>query len=191
MIVLEANKQVNEITMSYSGLLFYIASCNYELKNYFEAIQFFNKYLKIKIEKKWGVDEISSIYYSLANCKMNLGDYRGAIKDYQLSISSYTKKHPFERLITLYNSLAFAKLKVADYQNALLALNKATTLPNEGIFLDKNREDITYEPIAYSYYLMGFAKYNLDNKDGACNAWSKAGELGFEGAYEEIKTNCK
>lgn len=41
------------------------------------------------------------------------------------------------------------------------------------------------------YNKQGYAKYNLGQKQGACLDWSKAGELGYEGAYNSIAELCK
>ena len=38
--------------------------------------------------------------------------------------------------------------------------------------------------------IRGYAKLNLNQKDSACLDFSKAGELGYEKAYEEIKKFC-
>ncbi len=37
----------------------------------------------------------------------------------------------------------------------------------------------------------GVAKLDLGDKQGACLDWSKAGELGYEKAYDAIKEECK
>ena len=41
-----------------------------------------------------------------------------------------------------------------------------------------------------AYYLRGLAKMSLENIDGACLDWSKAGELGKVDAYDLIKEYC-
>ena len=41
-----------------------------------------------------------------------------------------------------------------------------------------------------AYSNRGIAKLNLKDKNGACLDWSKAGELGYEEAYDMIKKNC-
>jgi hypothetical protein len=40
---------------------------------------------------------------------------------------------------------------------------------------------------SFSYYERGTAKYQLDDKEGACLDWSKAGELGYASAYIMIE----
>lgn len=122
---------------------------------------------------------------------MKLDDYRGAVKDYQLAISFHSKTRPFPRLIILYNSLARARILLDDYQNALNDLSKALQSENDGVAVISGKEDVTDEDLAFTYYLLGFVKINLNNKEGACQAWSKAGELGNADAYEKIKINCK
>ena len=42
-----------------------------------------------------------------------------------------------------------------------------------------------------AYNNRGIAKYILGDKDGGCLDWSKAGELGYEDAYDTIKEYCQ
>lgn len=41
-----------------------------------------------------------------------------------------------------------------------------------------------------AYLNRGYAKYNFGGQLGACSDWSKAGELGYNEAYELIKMYC-
>ena len=41
-----------------------------------------------------------------------------------------------------------------------------------------------------AYYIRGFIKLELNNLNGACTDFSKAGELGIMDAYDAIKENC-
>jgi tetratricopeptide (TPR) repeat protein len=196
MVVYDMYKQNNsksDLIWSYSHLLWSIASSNQELGNYFEAIQYYNKVIELKQKEKNSrlTEDLCKLFYCRANNKMKLDDYRGAIKDYQLAISAHSKTRPFPRLLTLYNSLARARILLDDYQNALTDLNKGIELSNDGVETYSGGEDVTDEDIAFTYYLIGFAKINLKNKDGACKAWSKSGELGNAEAYDAIKKNCK
>lgn len=45
--------------------------------------------------------------------------------------------------------------------------------------------------VSEAYFNRGNAKNKIEDINGACFDWSKAGELGFENAYETIKKYCK
>ena len=44
---------------------------------------------------------------------------------------------------------------------------------------------------AEAYNNRGSEKNDLQDKNGACLDWNKAGELGLSSAYTNIKENCK
>lgn len=156
-----------------------IASCYNLLSNYFEAIQYYNKVIKIKEEKESVPFDLSYIYQSRGDCKSALKDHRGAIFDYEkaISINSGGYYRP-----QVYNSMAYCKMKINDFKGALISLNKAIEDRDS-----KYNDNVT----AYSYYLLGFVKNSLKDKEGACLAWSKSGELGYLEAYNAIQDNCK
>ncbi len=193
MVVYDRNKKSKDVLWTYASLLWKIAFCNFRLENYFEALQFYSRVIELKLKEKDNPfsEELCKLYNVRAECKLNLEDYRGAIKDYQLAISVHSKDRPFPRLLSLYNSLARARLLLSDYQNAILDLSKGITVSNDGELSYLNGEKIPDDDLAYTYYLLGFAKNNLKNKEGACKAWSKAGELGYKDAYELIQQHCK
>ena len=62
-----------------------------------------------------------------------------------------------------------------DYDGALADYNKI-------IEIDPNNSD--------AYIKRGYIKYDLNDINGACLDWSKAGELGYGYAYELIKEFC-
>ena len=41
-----------------------------------------------------------------------------------------------------------------------------------------------------AYSMRGIAKYKINDKNGACLDWSKAGELGEDNAYNIIRKFC-
>ena len=43
---------------------------------------------------------------------------------------------------------------------------------------------------SWTYFKRGRAKYSLNDKEGACMDWSRAGELGDADAYNWIKDYC-
>jgi tetratricopeptide (TPR) repeat protein len=101
--------------------------------------------------------------------KADQGDYIGAIQEYNKAIEldpSYAKA---------YNNRGAAKHQLGDYRGAIADYNIAIKLDPE---------------LSDAYYNRGLAKVNLGDKTGACLDWSKAGELGFGDAYEQIRKNC-
>jgi Flp pilus assembly protein TadD len=74
------------------------------------------------------------------------------------------------------NEIANMEMSFGDYNGAKTDFWKA-------IQIDPNN--------AEAYYGRGIAKYKLGDKSGACLDLRKAGELGYEKAYEAIKKYCK
>jgi hypothetical protein len=77
----------------------------------------------------------------------------------------------------------------------LEVLNPKTPLVAHGVVIDNALEDfnfaVDFEPeMATNYAMRALIKYSLNDKNGACLDWSKAGELGYEKAYDEIKEKC-
>lgn len=110
-----------------------------------------------------------------ADCKKELKDYYGAISDYNkaISMTNQSKYPPYHRLIA---DRAFCKLMLQDNANALIDVNKAIELDSEN---------------GRYYALKGGVLIQLGMKKEGCLQLSKAGELGFNGAYELIASNCK
>ena len=187
-----------------------ISDCYRLTGNYFDAIQYYSK--AIEYNQNWNNDvkinsnsKISSQYLFKyrGDCKILLDDYIGGLKDYQLALSennNFKDNQYCEHFspLYIYNLLGKSRLLLKDYQNALVDLNKGIELANNGkkyqSFGNANAgifSDITNDEFAYTYYLIGFAKINLNKKDDACLAWSKSGELGNVDAYKAIQENCK
>ena len=75
-----------------------------------------------------------------------------------------------------YNNRGYTKYKLEDFYGAVKDYNKAIEL------------NASY---AKAYFYRGLVKIILNQKDIGCLDLSKAGELGFENAYEMIKKLCK
>ena len=56
---------------------------------------------------------------------------------------------------------------------------------------DYNKAIELYPDYTEAYVDRGVAKYNLGDKNGGCLDFSKAGELGYEDAYDRIKLYCQ
>ena len=113
----------------------------------------------------------AEIYLYRGRAKNRLGDYRGAIIDLSKAIQ-YNDKYVNG---SAFFELGFAKSYLKDYQGALLNYNKAIQLDS-------------YYDVAY--YNRALIKLNLNDKEGACMDLSRAGELGYEKAYQVIRENC-
>ena len=62
---------------------------------------------------------------------------------------------------------------------------------NRGAIEDNNKAIELNPDYALAYLNRGAAKYNLGDKNGGCLDFSKAGELGYEDAYDLIKKYCQ
>jgi tetratricopeptide (TPR) repeat protein len=178
---------------------------NFNQGDYHGAIQDFNKSIELDPQNSFA-------YINRGSAKSNLKDYRGAIQDYSKSIVLNPKNS-----IAYYNR-GNAKSSLKDYRGAIQDCSKAIELmPNNNdgykdmkcsayivkgeseIYLKNyrgaidaftNAINLGYQDYS-AYFNRGIAKFNLRNKDGACLDWSKAGELGAEGAYDMIKKYCQ
>lgn len=141
-------------------------------------------------------DLVKDLLIKRAFAKRELKDYRGAIDDYTEYIDksnyiiskmargssaggNYTKEQnaAFERTYSLgYFYRGTAKLKLKDFSGALVDFDEALAI------------EPSYSAVFYS---RGYAKLNLNKKQSACLDFSKAGELGYEGAYEAIGKYCQ
>ncbi len=108
-------------------------------------------------------------YCNRGYAKHNLGDYRGAIQDYNKAIQLNPD------YANAYYNRGIAKARLGDYRGAIQDYNKAIQL---------NPDD------AEAYNNRGGAKFLLGDKNGACLDWSKAWELGNLNAYDFIKKYC-
>jgi tetratricopeptide (TPR) repeat protein len=142
----------------------------YEAKNeFFKAVQSYTEAIQFG-------DNDFLTYSHRAKCKESLSDYRGALSDYDTSLSKRKTKD-----ILYYGIMAdklYTKLLLKQYAEVV---TDATTIISSTA--DKGQK-------AYAYYMRGAGKHSLKNSVGACYDWSKAGELGHEVSYEAIKKYC-
>ncbi len=104
--------------------------------------------------------------------KADLGDHRGAIADFTKAIEF----NPFDS--KSYFNRGLEKAKIEDSQRAIADFTKAIEL---------NPDDAE---AYFFYYYRGLTKLGLDLKESGCLDLSKAGELGYDKAYETIKKLC-
>lgn len=133
--------------------------------------RYLNKDSSMVADLKWA---LSDAYDWRGKCKMELFDARGAIIDYNKGIEKLGKNNDY--IVDLYFDRGYANFSLKNYESAI----------------DDFDEDIKLDPSRVeSFFNRGSSKFQLDDKDGACLDWSKAGELGSAKAYQMIKKYCQ
>jgi tetratricopeptide (TPR) repeat protein len=161
----------------------YLAKCHGSLGEYKEAIFYLTESIDADSHRlphkhtHQYLVEISKQFYLRGIYKEKLQDYGGALCDYNKSMCGSKVVH--FTLDELYLRKAKCYLKINHYFHALHYLNKTIHI--------SHRKQL----IAEAYYYKGQCKHLLNNKNGACRNWSRAGELGVPEAYEMIKKYCQ
>lgn len=153
----------------------------YEADSAKKAIYYLTKSIQILPRK--------TPYIFRALAKIALQDYQGAISDCTRGI--LLEQNPIKPGIfdvsylssydLTYDNIdfigvrGFCYLQIKNYISAISDLTVA-------IKNDNNNGQF--------YYYRGFAKYNSGQKISGCKDFSKAGELGYEDAYDVIKSHC-
>ncbi len=132
-------------------------------KDYIGAIAQLNKGIAIN-------PNFSEFYHYRGRAKDLLLDFRGALGDYNLTLTLDPNS-----IGEVFFERGQIKLSLKDFTGALLDFNKALKL---------NDKDPRF------YLGRGAAKWNLGQKDAGCLDFSKAGELGSSDAYGMIKQFC-
>jgi tetratricopeptide (TPR) repeat protein len=145
-----------------------IGDQKYEKGDFFGAIKDYT--IAIEMENPIYKVALRSYYTSRGVAKQMVKDYRGAIDDFTAAISFDPKDSDH-----LYNARGDSKNVLKNYPDAILDFSKAIEInPKEG-----------------RYYLgRGLARVGNNEKDLGCRDFSRAGELGYEPAYEAIKQLC-
>jgi tetratricopeptide (TPR) repeat protein len=152
----------NDTGRSYTA--WYDATVLYGIYDYKEAIQKCNQAIELNPKN-------ADAYNLRGVIKYKLSDYRGAIQDYSKAI----ELNPNDT--NAYFCRANSESMLKDYWPAALKdFSKAIELnPND----------------AAAYNNRGLTKINMGDKDGGCLDISKSGELGYSGAYDNIKSLCQ
>ncbi len=197
---------ISDFTKAISINPFCIEAYNYrgvvksEVKDDQGAIEDFTK----AIELDNNANNSSEYYFNRATSKTRLQDYLGAILDYNIIIENNPK------WTECYISRGNNKRELKDYRGAISDYNKAIVIEPKnasayfyrgyakyylndfkGAIIDYTIS-IKFEPKnAATYYNRGLAKFKLKQKNNGCIDMSKAGELGYEKAYEAIREYCQ
>ena len=128
---------------------FYIGICKFDLKNYEEAIKYFNKVIELNPNNE-------KAYFNRGLSKAYLQIYEESLKDFDISI----KLNP--NIDKTYLEKSNVLLDINKYEDAIENLNKA-------IALNQNN--------SYAYFNRGIAKSNLERYKEAMEDYNKAIKL--------------
>ena len=124
----------------------------------------------IEMENPTSKTALKNYYKFRGMTKTRLEDHRGAIEDFTKAIFA----DPNE-VDLIYALRGFSKNAIKDYFSAILDFSEAIKLNSkEGLY----------------YAGRGIARLGNNQKSDGCLDFSKAGELGYEPAYESIKEFC-
>lgn len=177
-------------------------TANYLSKNYSEAISDITKSAKTNKEI------LPDFLFYRALAKSEVGDYYGAISDYDLLIAKGKPNGQNYDLATVYNNKAYSYVGLKQYEKAIPFVTKALELDENKWYIWDTRAEIYYNTGEYgkaindatkaikiqenanTLYIKGLAHIKLNEKALGCKDLSRAGELGKSEAYAEIKKYC-
>jgi len=158
----ESIKRNNDVSSNYYNR----GKAYAQLGEFKKALYDFNEVAKLKTED-------AEIYYYKAQCKTELKDFYGAINDYSSAITK-TDDNEMKTSLLVKRSNSYSELK--SYDKAIQDLSNALKLD------DTNIQALLKRGVLY---LVVF-----DQKEKGCIDLSKAGENGYEKAYEIINKYC-
>lgn len=151
-----------------------------EINDNYGAISDFDKIIDHKSNAKNFIDSLSEkdnlqgAYYNIGKVKNRLKDYKGAISSLNKAIELYRDDYHS------YSERGDAKFSLLDYRGAITDYDKCIEYSSSNIYYNRS-----------AYCNKGLAKINLGRKEEGCLDLSKAGELGYDYAYEAIKKYCQ
>jgi tetratricopeptide (TPR) repeat protein len=163
------------------------ADCKRKLGDYYGAIQDYTKSLISSDDR-----QSKSIITKRAECKMEMEDFRGAIFDFNKAIELFKNelndsKNTQDSIATKNSILYFYYRRGVCYyaiDKFQEAIKDFTIVIDDGatLFINYVFKDV--------YFTRAMCYINLNYIDEGCLDLSKAGELGFYFAYDEIKKHC-
>ena len=165
------------------------------IKNFSKHLEIYPKHTDVLFFRGWA--------------KSSIGDYYGAINDYDKIIELNTD-YPlkYTEISMVYNNKSYAFVKLKKYAKALPIVEIALKLDKSDWHYWDTRAEIYLNLGLYqkcisdldkalkikknenSYFLRGLAYIRIGEKEKGCKDLSKSGEFGNEKAYEEINKNC-
>ena len=115
-------------------------------------------------------------YLAKGNVYYFMGKYTDAIKNYNKVVEMNPKENGG------YLNRAECKYYLEDYRGAVEDYDKV---------LSANPKPTDADYFSEAYYFRGLAKIKLGQTNEGCLNLSKAGEMGYTKAYEDIKKLCK
>ena len=146
---------------------------NYNSKNYPEAISDLTKFLENSPD-----ENVESAFLLRASSKNLVGDYRGALSDYNVLIDFILQTNSeAKEVAVVYLDRGTVKSYLKDFEGAEQDFSDAIRLRNN---------------YAEAFFNRGIIRASfLDKVELGCLDYSRAGELGIAKAYEQIKEYCK
>jgi len=163
---------------NYKYAFFYRGFCNGKKNEYAPAVQDLTRFVELDGGRTFSSAE--ALYYR-GFYKSELDDNRGAIKDYDEAIKLYEagagKSNAYQqKLIDTYIVRALCKAKIKKFDEAIADYDVVIRLnPKYGT----------------AYRLKGLSEIGKGDKDNGCLDLSRAGELGSNEAYDDIKQHCR
>lgn len=157
-----------------------------------KVLSFFKTYYHHRKTSAIGILE------DVAQAKVNLGDYYGALHDID-TLFKYSKvdckEHPFLHelpcepfIFYCLKGICFFNLK--KYTEAIAQFDKYFIQANAEANKEGTDKNNIYKNNSVAYYYRGLSKIEQKNTLAGCNDLSKAGELGNAQAYDAIKDKC-
>lgn len=168
--------------INYKYCFFYRAFALGESGKYIQSVQDYTKFLNL--DKFKSVSSAEALYYR-GFYKVKLDDNRGAISDYDLAIEMYSGAYEsskgknqiyFQKLIDTYITRGLAYAEIKKWDEAIASYNTVIKMKPD---------------YATAYHLKGLSEIGKGELDAGCLDLSKAGELGSNDAYNDIKLHCK
>lgn len=150
----------------------YYETYYYRFKDFIRDAELFN----IPLEKD--PDGYMS-YYRWGVIKYQAGNYEGALEDFNKAL----KLNPGTGDFMIYSYRGNTKSKLRDFNGAIEDFDRALAIEPE--------EVIDYSNWIRNYFNRGVAKFYINDRDGACEDWHHAYELGYGLALEYLNKYCQ